>query len=141
MQLIDRIGRPLKLRDLHILATVAERGSMARAARELAISQPVVSKTIADLEKTLGVRLLDRSRQGIEPTPYGRALLGRGLAAFDELRQGVREIEVLADPSTGEVRVECHQALAAGLLPAIIDRLYRRYPRLIVPRPAGIVTL
>ena len=90
MQLADRIGRRLKLRELHILLAVAERGSMAKAAHDLAISQPVVSKTIADLEHTLGVRLLDRSRQGIEPTPYGRALLRRSFAAFDELREGAR---------------------------------------------------
>ena len=66
MQLVDRIGRRLKLRDLHILLAVVERGSMAKAAQDLAVSQPVVSKTIADLEATLGVRLLDRGRQGVD---------------------------------------------------------------------------
>jgi DNA-binding transcriptional LysR family regulator len=96
MQLADRIGRRLKLRELHILLAVAERGSMAKAAHDLAISQPVVSKTISDLEHTLGVRLLDRSRQGIEPTPYGQAFLRRSFAAFDELREGVKEIEMCA---------------------------------------------
>jgi len=89
----DRIGRRLKLRDVNILLAVVECGSMARAAERLAVSQPVVSKAIADLEHSLGVRLLDRSRQGIESTSYGQALLQRGLAAFDELRQGVKDIE------------------------------------------------
>jgi molybdenum-dependent DNA-binding transcriptional regulator ModE len=60
----DRIGRRLKLRDVNILLAVVECGSMARAAERLAVSQPVVSKAIADLEHTLGVRLLDRSRKG-----------------------------------------------------------------------------
>jgi len=68
MEWTDRIGRRIKLRDLHILLAVAQSGSMARAAERLAISQPVVSKTIADLEHTLGVRLLDRDRRGAEPT-------------------------------------------------------------------------
>jgi DNA-binding transcriptional LysR family regulator len=94
----DRIGRRLKLRDLHVLMTVVQRGSMAKAAAELAVSQPAVSKAIADMEHTLGLRLLDRSRNGIEPTAYGRALVKRGLTIFDELKQGVEELEFLADP-------------------------------------------
>src|SRR5262245_19385086 len=104
---------------------------MARAAERLAVSQPVVSKAIADLEHTLGVRLLDRSRQGIEPTPYGQALLRRGLAAFDELRQGVKDIEFLADPTAGEVRIGATDAMAVGLLPVIINRVCAQYPRLV----------
>jgi DNA-binding transcriptional LysR family regulator len=127
----DRIGRRLKLRDVNILLAVAQSGSMARAAERLAVSQPVVSKAIADLEHTLGVRLLDRSRQGIEPTSYGLALLQRGLAAFDELRQCVKDIEFLADPTAGEVRIGTSDAMAAGLLPLVINRLHRRHPKLV----------
>src|SRR5262249_32215618 len=97
----DRIGRRLKLRDVNVLLAVVQSGSMARAPERLAVSHPVVSKAIADLERALGVRLLDRSRKGIEPTSYGQALLKRGLAAFDELRQGVKDIEFLADPTAG----------------------------------------
>ena len=59
----------------------------------LAISQPSVSKAIAEVEHAVGLRLLDRGAQGIEPTIYGRALLKCGVAVFDELRQGVRELD------------------------------------------------
>jgi DNA-binding transcriptional LysR family regulator len=90
MQWSDRIGSRLKLRDLHILLAVAQAGSMSRAADRLAISHPVVSKTIADLEHALGVRLLDRTSQGTEPTSYGHALLSCGTVVFDELRRGCR---------------------------------------------------
>jgi DNA-binding transcriptional LysR family regulator len=131
MQWEDRIGRRLKLRDLHILFAVMQWGSMAKAARHLAVSQPVVSASIADLEQALGVRLLDRSRRGVEPTIYGRALLNHGLAAFDALRQGVKEIEFLADPTVGELRIGCPEWIAAGLLPVIIDRLSQRHPRVV----------
>ena len=79
MQWSDRIGRRLKPRDLHVFVAVAESGNMAKAAEQLAISRPVVSKTIGDLEHTLGVRLLDRTPKGVEPTLYGRALLKRSL--------------------------------------------------------------
>src|SRR5262245_22682515 len=121
----DRIGRRIKLRDVNVLLAVVQSGSMARAAERLAVSQPVVSRAIADLEHTLGVRLLERNRQGIEPTSYGQALLKRGLAAFDELRQGVKDIEFLADPTAGEVRIAATEAMAVGLLPVVISRLYR----------------
>jgi DNA-binding transcriptional LysR family regulator len=131
MQWADRIGRRIKLRDLHILMTVVERGSMAKAAEQLAISQPVVSKSVADLEHALGVRLLDRSPQGVEPTIYGRAIVGSGVAVFDDLRQGVKEIEFLADPTAGEVRIGSTGVMSAGLLPAVIDRLSRQFPRLV----------
>jgi DNA-binding transcriptional LysR family regulator len=87
MKWTDRIGRRVKLRDLHIALAVAEAGSMTRAAEELGVSYPVVSKTISELEHTLGVRLFDRSISGVEPTHYGRALLKSGTAVFDEMRK------------------------------------------------------
>jgi DNA-binding transcriptional LysR family regulator len=129
MQWVDRVGRRLKLRDLHILLTVVQQGSMAKAAAELAISQPAVSKAIADMEHTLGLRLLDRGRSGIEPTAYGCALARRGLAVFDELKHGVEELAFLADPSAGELRIGSTESVAAGLLPAVIGRFSREHPR------------
>jgi DNA-binding transcriptional LysR family regulator len=128
----DRIGRRLKLRDIGVLMAAAQSGSMAKAARELAVSQPVVSKTISDLEHILGVRLLDRSPQGVSPTPFGRALLNRGVAVFDELRQGVKEIESLSDPTVGEVRIGATISVTEGLLPVVITRLWRQHPRLTI---------
>jgi DNA-binding transcriptional LysR family regulator len=108
-----------------------EQGNMARAADSLAISRPVVSRTIAGLEHALGVRLLDRSPQGVEPTLYGRALLKRSVAVFDELKQSVRDIESLGDPNSGEVRIGCTEPMAAGFVAAVIDRLSRQYPQLV----------
>src|SRR4051794_12267034 len=116
----DRIGRRIKLRDLHILQAVAQQGSMAKAARYLAISQPVISKVISDLEREVGRRLLDRDRHGAEPTIFGAALLKHGQAVFDEFRQSVEEIEYLADPTKGELRLAPHDVIAAGFLPAVI---------------------
>ena len=141
MDWADRIGRRVKLRDIHVLLAVAQCGSMARAAQQLAVSQPVVSKVVADLEKTLGVRLLDRDRHGAEPTVYGHALLDRGIAAFNELRQGIKDIEFLLDPTGGEVRIGATDTMIAGLLSAVIDRLSRQYPRIVfrvVRVPTGL---
>lgn len=124
-----RIGRRLRLRDLHVLLAVVQSGSMAKAAVALGVSQPVVSEAIADLEAAVGVRLVDRSRRGVTPTLYGEAILARSKIAFDELRQGIRDIEFLAEPALGEVRIGCAESLATGLLPPIIDAFSLRYPR------------
>jgi DNA-binding transcriptional LysR family regulator len=127
----DRIGRRVKLRDLHILMEVVQWGSMVKAAKHLGISTPVVSKTIADIEYALGVPLLDRQPHGIAPTLYGRALIKRSIVVFDELRQGVKDIEFLADPTVGEVRIGSTQPMAVGFVPAIIERINRRHPRVL----------
>jgi DNA-binding transcriptional LysR family regulator len=139
MELIDRFAYRLKLRDLRLLDTVVRLRSMAKAAIQLNISQPAVSKAIAELEHVLGVRLVDRSRQGIEPTEYGRALLDCGVAVFDDLRQGVKNIEFLADPTAGEVRIGSNPSLAASFASAVVDRLSRRYPRIMFHLATGYV--
>jgi len=131
MEWSERIGRRIRLRDLHILLAVVQCKSMAKAAEHLAISKPVVSKVIADLEHVLGVRLLERDRHGAQPTIYGAALLKRGTTVFDELREGVEDIEFLTDPAAGEVRIGSNSFLAATFVSAVIKRLSQRYPRIV----------
>jgi DNA-binding transcriptional LysR family regulator len=131
MEWSERIGRRIRLRDLHILIAVVQCKSLAKAAEHLSISRPVISRAIADLEHVLGVRLLERDRHGAEPTVYGTALLKRGTAIFDELHGSVKDIEFLADPAAGDVRIGCHHFLATGFVSAVIDRLSRRYPRIV----------
>jgi DNA-binding transcriptional LysR family regulator len=128
----SRIGRRVTLRDLHILSAVVRWGSMAKAASHLATSQSAVSEAIANLEDALRVRLLDRSPQGIEPTIYAKALLKRGDAVFDELKQGIKDIEFLSDPAAGEVRIASPEFLGTWLLPAVIDRISLEYPQISV---------
>jgi DNA-binding transcriptional LysR family regulator len=125
----DRIGRRVRLRDLHIVLAVAESGSMAKASAKLSISHPVVSKVISELEQTLGVSLFDRSSQGVTPTQYGRALLDAAVNVFDEMRQGFRRIEFLADPTSGELAVGCPEIILAGVLPAITGHFLAQHPR------------
>ena len=129
MELTDRIGSRLKLRDFHIVLAVAEWRSMAKAARHLAVSHPVVSRAIAELERELGVRLFDRTPQGVEPTVYGRTVLNRGFAVFDELRGTVKDIQFLSDPTTGELRIGTNTA-ASALLAMVLDKLSFQRPRI-----------
>jgi len=128
----SQIGRRLTLRDLHCFLTVVQQGSMAKAAAQLGISQPSVSEVIADLEQALDARLFDRRPRGVEPTPYGKVLLKRTRAVFDELRQGVGEIEFLSDPSVGEVRIACPAAAMAAFLPHLFQKFSKAYPNVVL---------
>src|SRR5258708_37112612 len=85
MELSDRIGRRMKLQDLHVLMAVVQAGSMSKAAVLLNTAQSAISRSIGELERTLGVRLLERSARGVEPTAYGRAVLDGGAAGFGQL--------------------------------------------------------
>jgi DNA-binding transcriptional LysR family regulator len=128
----DRLGERLKLRELQILFSVAQFGSMAKAAAHLSTTQPAVSQAIADLEETVGVRLFDRSTQGVVPTVYGNILLKRGAESFDALKQALREIEFLATAGAGDVWVGCHEPTLHGLVPAVIQRLAKFHPKIVV---------
>ena len=132
MQVSDRIGRRMKLHDLNMLMVVVQAGSMNKAAALLNTGQSAISRSIADLERAIGVQLLDRSPQGVEPTDYGRALLDGGAAMFDELRQAVKKIEFLSDPTAGEVRIGCSGFLSTSFVSAAVDRLSQRYPRTVL---------
>jgi DNA-binding transcriptional LysR family regulator len=103
MQSADRVERRLRLQDLRVLMAVVQAGSMGKAADQLGTSQPAISRAIAELERMLGVALLDRGSHGVEATPFGLLVIKRGMAVFDELRQTVRDIEFLTNPSAGEI--------------------------------------
>lgn len=139
MPLSDHIGLRMKLHDLRVLMAVVQAGSMSKAAALLNTTQPAISRSIAELERTVGARLLDRGAQGVTPTEYGRALLDGGVAVFDDLRQAAKNIEFLADPGTGEVRVGCTPLLAASFASTLVDRLSRRYPRIVFHLVTGYV--
>src|SRR5437763_15037145 len=128
----NEIGRRLRLRDLHVFFTVAQRGSMAKAAAQLGVSTPTVSEVIADLEHGLGVRLLDRSPRGVEPTNYGHALLKRTLIVFDELKQSIKDIEFLEDPTKGEIRIASPLAVASTVMPHIFEQFDKKYTRVVL---------
>ena len=126
----DRMRRRLRLRDLDILMAVVDAGSMSKAATRFNMSQPAVTKVIADLEQTVGARLVNRSRRGVEPTPHGLALVKRGTAVFDELRHGVEDLDFLSDPTVGEIRIGCPELVASAIVCPVLDQLTQQYPRM-----------
>ncbi len=137
MQWTDRIGRRVKLRDLHVLLAVAQTGTMSKAAELIGVSHPVVSKAIAELEHSLGVRLFNRSPQGVEPTDFGRAFLDCGVAVFDELRRGLGRLDHLGDPTVGDVSIGATEPVMCGLILTVMQRLMAQYPRIKIHNVTG----
>lgn len=125
----DRVNRRLRIRDLQMVEIIALRGSMARAAQELGLSQPAISKIIAELERDLGVALFERSTRGVVLTESGQVLQRRGRVILDELRYGLEEIENVADPMAGRVRIGVSLAQTM-FITEVIERTSRRYPRI-----------
>ena len=125
----DRIGRRLRLKDLHTLQTVADVGSMAKASKRLALSQPAISKAISDMEHVLRAPLLERSSRGVELTECGRLLVERTRVVFDEITQGVSDIDRISDPARGNVKIGTTEPVA-GIVSEIISRLASQHPGL-----------
>ena len=124
-----QIGRRFRLRDLHVLFTVAQSGSMGKAALKLGVSQPTVSEVVAGLENLVGAQLFERSARGIQLTPYGDALLKRSQNVFDELKQGLRDLQYLSDPTVGELRIGCPESITSSILPPVLDNFWRQHPQ------------
>jgi DNA-binding transcriptional LysR family regulator len=96
------------------------------------MSQPAVSEAIAGLESTVRVRLLDRGPRGVTPTIYAELLLKRGHTIFDELIQGLRDIEYLTSGGIGDLRVGAPEFIAAGFVSSVIERMARSHPGITV---------
>jgi DNA-binding transcriptional LysR family regulator len=125
------IGERIRLRELRILHQVVEAGSMAKAAQALSMPQPAVSQAIGQLEAALNLPVLERSSTGVVPTAFGAILLRRALEAREVLADGIREIEALADPGSGQVVVGASESyIAGGDLRATIAALRQRHPRI-----------
>ncbi len=119
-----------ELRHLVYFREVARTLHFRRAAEALALAQPALSRQIAQLEATLGVRLFARSRRKVELTPAGRALaervepLLRGLAAIPD------ELRALTGGQTGQVKVGFTGLAMATVLPGILREFHRRFPKI-----------
>ena len=118
----------LKLRHLVLATTIADAGSLARAAEQLDITQPVVTRGLQDLEAVLGVPLFERSAQGAVPTIYGAAFIEHARGVIAQIRQAGRALGDLAAADAGTVTVGTHLAGSNVLLPLAIARLKAAHP-------------
>jgi DNA-binding transcriptional LysR family regulator len=133
----ERIPRNLKMRELRVLLAVAEHGSFRKAGAALHVTQPAITKAIADTESLLGVRLFDRSAQGVTATVEGRSFIRHAAAIFGELRSAAEELEIIASGSQGSLHVGTVPMPAAGVLPVAIRALTQGPQRIFVSAIEG----
>ncbi len=112
----------------HLLAA-ARHGSLTRAAAELGVSQPALSKSLRGLEQALGVALLVRTSSGVVPTEAGEALVARGRQIDAQLRAALADVERAKASAAGEVVMGCGPSEATRLLPRALEALRRAHPR------------
>src|SRR5262245_61204189 len=118
----SRPSHRLSMADLEIMLAVVRHGTMAKAAAALGVSQPAISRAIAEMERTLRVRLLERHRRGVTLTRHGEALGRRAAVVLDEVVRGLSELEYLSDSATGEINAGSPEPLTEALLPEVIER-------------------
>ena len=119
-----------ELRLIRLALTLAEHGNFARAAEALGVSQPSVTRGIAELERSLGVPLFDRTRRGVVPTHFGRVLLERGDALLRNHASLHHEINALAGLEAGTLNISAGPFPSEISVPTAIARLSRAYPKL-----------
>ncbi len=126
--LIQRLPRHLKMGELRIFVAVLEHRSFRKAAAVLHLSQPAITKAIAGLEQTLGVRLFDRIANGVEPTPHGASFAPRAAAIFDELRRAAQDLALLSSGAVGSLRMGTVPLPALPFVPLALNRLLDAHP-------------
>lgn len=117
----------MKLNQVRDIIAVAERGSLRAAARFLGIAQPAITRSIRELERELGVQLLERQPKGVVLTPMGEIFLRRARAAQAELERAQNEIDQYKGETHGRVKVCLSTASHIALLPDSLDAFHRRY--------------
>jgi DNA-binding transcriptional LysR family regulator len=119
-----------ELRLIRLAIALGKHGNFARAAESLNLTQPSLTRGIAELERTLGVPLFDRTRKGAIPTEFGRVLLERGGAVLASEASLRREIQLLAGLESGSLVVAAGPLASETSVAAAIARTLRAHPRL-----------
>ena len=122
----------ISLRQLRAFLAVARQRHFRRAAEHLHLSQPAVSRHIADLEAELGVRLFDRNTREVVPTETGRYLEGAIERVLDELEGVLGHVHSEGERRRGKVRIASVPTLSASLMPSCIADCAREYPELTI---------
>jgi DNA-binding transcriptional LysR family regulator len=118
----------LLLAHLRTLDAIVRHGSFSHAARELNLTQPAVSMQVAQLERRLGLPLLERVGKRAFPTRAGEVLLAHAARAFRELQAGVERLHELRGVVAGRVRLGTSASISVYLLPRALGRFRARFP-------------
>lgn len=116
------------LSQYRIFYEVARCGNISRAAKELYISQPAISKAIGKLEESLGSRLFLRNSRGVQLTPEGNVLFQHVSDAFDSLNRGEKELKRIHDFHIGQLKIGVSNTLCKYVLLPYLKGFVEKYP-------------
>ena len=127
----------MTLNQLRTFLAVAETGSVRAAAQDLVVTQAAVSASLAALQKSLGVALLEPDGRGLRLTAAGQAYAGYVQRVLGLLDEAGRAATAAADPERSELRIAAVTTAAEQILPGLLSGFRARYPRLGVRLEAG----
>jgi len=118
----------MKLTQIRDLLAVAEAGSLRAAGRHLGVAQPVITRSIRELEQELGTSLFERHAKGVKLTVTGETFVRRLRLVDAELRRAREEISQMEGSNLGHVSIALSTATCMSLLPKTVSAFARRYP-------------
>jgi len=119
---------PINLHHLRLFTAVVDHGGFTRAATQLNLSQPAISKSLTELERQLNVRLIDRSGRSARLTEAGQVLHARARELFGVEQLAERELREIRGLKRGRLRVAASTTIATYMLPAVLGRFHLRRP-------------
>ncbi|MGN7454161.1 LysR family transcriptional regulator [Paenibacillus pasadenensis] len=120
----------MDIRQLTYFAAVARHGSFTKAARELHVTQPTLSKMVRLLEEELGATLFDRSSKQIALTDAGETILRSSQGILRSIEAMAAELDDLAQARKGTLRLGIPPMIGVHVFPALIERFHSRYPQI-----------
>ncbi|MDK8875030.1 pca operon transcription factor PcaQ [Paracoccus sp. SSJ] len=124
------MDRRIRLRHVQAFVEIVRQGNLKRAAEALYLTQPAISRTIAELEEIVGARLMTRSRRGVALTAQGEFFHGYALNALSALSQGLAGISGEVQAAGLSLRVGALPSVLARLMPEVVAELQQTAPHL-----------
>ena len=118
------------LSSYHIFNAVAEAGNLSKAAKNLYISQPAISRAVSKLEQALSVKLFIRGSRGVHLTEEGKLLYEHTKSAFDSLRQGEENLRRIHNLGMGQLRIGVSTTLCKHILMPYLQKFIQEYPHI-----------
>ena len=118
------------LSQYRIFYSVARTGNISKAARELYISQPAISKAISKLEDSLNTTLFTRNSRGVQLPEEGQILFAHTSAAFEELNLGERELKRIREFNMGHIRIGVSNTLCRFIMVSYLKGFIEKYPHI-----------
>ena len=118
------------LSQYRIFYAVAKAGNISRAAKELYISQPAISKSISKLEDSLNTVLFTRNSRGVQLTDEGQVLFEHTRDAFEELAKGEQELKRIREFNMGHIRIGVSNTLCRFIMVKYLKGFIEQYPHI-----------